>query len=140
MRYIKFFVEWFLTNPVKLRTVGKTVLVIWLALAAAHHLRRVCSINDIMTLRQQHVFVKKSQGGLSEYFFQLPNKNCNIPITESLYNMLQSILDKRVDSPLFFSLDRSTIENHLKAATLELGYHSNLFPVTVETFLERPIF
>lgn len=137
MYYIKHFVERFLSNPIKLHTVGQTVLVIWLAQAAAYHLRRVCSINEILSLREQQVNSKKSKEGLNTYIFQV--KNCEIPITESLYHMLFAILDRRKDNPHFFSLDRSTIENHLKTAALELGYDFSLFPVTLETFLEKPI-
>ncbi len=47
--------------------------------------------------------------------------------------------DQRADNPQIFSIDRSTIENHLKTASLELGYDPELFPITPETFLERPI-
>jgi hypothetical protein len=137
MNYIKCFIERFLSNPVKHSTLGQTILVIWLAQSAANHLRRVCSINEIISLRQQDVILKKTQQGFTTYFFQV--KNCEIPIAESLYFMLEILLDRRKDNPNFFTLDRSTIENHLKKATLELGYSSNPYPVTLETFLERPI-
>jgi len=53
--------------------------------------------------------------------------------------MLWGLLDLREGNPELFSVDRSTIENHLEEAVLGLGYDPDLSPITPETFLERPI-
>jgi hypothetical protein len=137
-RYIKHLTNWFLSNPVKFHTVGQTVLVIWCAQSIAKFRRRFCSINDILRLDEMSLLIKSFQGS-NLYSFKVPKKRDSVPISETLSHMLMCLLDRKKPDSYIFSVDRSTIENHLKTASLELGYDPELFPITPETFLERPI-
>ncbi|MBM3192189.1 MAG: hypothetical protein FJZ63_06040 [Chlamydiae bacterium] len=138
MRYIKHLINWFLHNPVKFHTVGQAVLVIWCAQSIAKFRRRFCSINDILRLDEMSLLIKSFQGS-DLYSLKIPKKRDSVPISKTLYHMLTCLLDQCEPDSCIFSVDRSTIENHLKATSLELGYDPELFPVTPETFLERPI-
>jgi hypothetical protein len=137
VRYIKHLTDWFLLDPLKFHTVGQTILVIWCELAVAYFGRRACSLNDILSLQEKDLRLSpnKSFG----YAYHIILKNRSVPISKSLCDMYLCTPDQRADNPQIFSINRSTIENHLKTASLELGYDPELFPITPETFLERPI-
>lgn len=133
MGYIKYLVGCFLLDPAKLYTVGQTILAIWVELAIAHCGRRICSLTDIFSIKERDLRVSNE----SCYCVSISKRS--IPISKSLCDMLLCISDQRAENPTIFSIDRSTIENHLQSASIELGYDLELFPITPETFLERPI-
>jgi hypothetical protein len=131
--YIKYLVNWFLLDPEKFYTVGQTILAIWIELAIAHCGRRISPITDILSIKERDIRVSNE----SCYCVSISKRL--IPISKSLCDMLLCISDQRAENPTIFSIDRSTIENHLLSTSLELGYELELFPITPETFLERPI-
>jgi hypothetical protein len=133
VNYIKYLTDWFLLNPAKFYTVGQTILAIWIELAIAHCGRRICPLTDILSIKERDIRVS------NESCYCISIRKRLIPISKSLSDMLLCISDQRVENPTIFSIDRSTIENHLRSASLDLGYDLELFPVTPETFLERPI-
>jgi hypothetical protein len=135
-RYIKCLTNWFLRNPVKFHTVGQALLVIWCELAVAYCGRRICSLNDILSIKEGDI---KPPNKSQPLVYYIVLKKRYIPISRSLCDMLLCISNRRAKEPNIFSIDRSTIENHLKTASLELGYDPELFPITPETFLERSI-
>jgi hypothetical protein len=133
MDYIKYLVGWFLLDPAKLYTVGQTILAIWVELAIAHCGRRICSLTDILSIKERDIRVS------NESCYCLSISKRSIPIYKSLCDMLLCISDQRAENPKIFSIDRSSIENHLQSVSIELGYDLEFFPITPETFHERPI-
>lgn len=132
-RYIKHLTNWFLLDSVKFHTVGETILVIWCEVAVAYFGRRACPITDILAIREKDIHPPHKSG----YYITINKRS--VPISKSLCDMLLCISSQQGKDPNIFSIDRSTIENHLETTSLELGYDLKLFPITPETFLERPI-
>lgn len=137
MHYVKYLTSWFLSNPAKFYTVGQTILIIWCELAVAYCGRRICSINDILSIQENDIGIFRHTAYENTYHIIL--KQRPIKISKFLCEMLLCIADRRADNPKIFSINRSTIEEHLKTATLELGYDPETTPITAETFLEHPI-
>lgn len=111
--YIKHLTNWFLRNPVKFHTVGQALLVIWCELAVAYYGRRICSLNDILSIKEGDIKPPRKSQPLVYY---IALKKRHVPISKSLCDMLLCISNRRANEPNIFSIDRSTIENHLNTA------------------------
>ncbi len=133
VQYIKHLIKWFLLDPVKFHTVGETILVIWCELAVSYFGRRACPITDILAIKEKDIHPPHKLG----YYITINKRS--VPISKSLCDMLLCISSQQGKDPNIFSIDRSTIENHLESVSRELNYDLELFPITPETFLERPI-
>lgn len=124
-KYIKYLIDKFLEDPIHYYSYGETLLFLWCLLAVAHHRRRICSVNEILQLKESsisYVESKRWNGEIIPIVYKVMINDQKVPISKSLFDMLICLVDQRESDKKVFRIDRSTIENHLREATLKLGY------------------
>ena len=133
-------IEWLIKEIISTDSLGatSTLLYIWIALQAAFagittSVNEILQISDPLNVKpnppKKLPLIKAGVIHFNEGKLPLPNR---------LLHIVGAAIDNRSKKPIF-QVDPSTIENYLQRANEALGFDNKKDPLSLETFLRRPL-